>query len=54
MDDVRMRPDLMVRLPATSASSWTPTPLAAYFDAIESEDEAERLRSLAGRGSATT
>jgi DNA recombination protein RmuC len=48
VDDVRMRPDLMVRLPGNKRVIVdAKTPLAAYFDAIESEDEAERLRSLA-------
>ena len=48
VDDVRMRPDLMVRLPGNKRVIVdAKTPLAAYFDAIESEDEAERRRSLA-------
>jgi DNA recombination protein RmuC len=48
VDDVRMRPDLMVRLPGNKRVIVdAKTPLAAYFDAIESEDETARLRSLA-------
>ena len=48
VDDGAMRPDLMVRLPGGKRVIVdAKTPLAAYFDAIESQDEAERLRSLA-------
>ena len=47
VDDVRMRPDLMVRLPGGKRVIVdAKTPLAAYFDAIEAEDEPARARSL--------
>jgi DNA recombination protein RmuC len=47
-EDGRMRPDLMVRLPgAKRVIVDAKTPLAAYFDAVECDDEAARARFLA-------
>jgi DNA recombination protein RmuC len=48
VEDSRMRPDLMVRLPGDKRVIVdAKTPLAAYFDAIEAEDESARARFLA-------
>src|SRR5204863_7971856 len=48
VEDGRMRPDLMVRLPGGKRVIVdAKTPLAAYFDAIEAEDEPARLRFMA-------
>jgi DNA recombination protein RmuC len=48
IEDGRMRPDLMVRLPGGKRVIVdAKTPLSAYFDAVESEDESQRVRFLA-------
>jgi len=46
-EDGRMRPDLMVRLPGGKRVIVdAKTPLAAYFDAVEADDEAARVKFL--------
>lgn len=46
-DDGRFRPDLVVRLPGgKQVIVDAKAPLSAYFDAVESQDEAERLLKL--------
>lgn len=48
VEDGRMRPDLMVRLPGGKRVIVdAKTPLAAYFDAVEAEDDIARGRFLA-------
>jgi DNA recombination protein RmuC len=47
-DDGRFRPDLVVRLPGgKKVIVDAKSPLAAYFDAVEAQDEAERALKLA-------
>jgi DNA recombination protein RmuC len=47
-EDARFRPDLVVRLPGRKhVIVDAKTPLVAYFDAVEAQDEAERAAKLA-------
>jgi DNA recombination protein RmuC len=47
IDDVRSRPDLVVRLPGRKhVIVDAKAPLAAYFDAVEAQDDAERAAKL--------
>ena len=48
VEDARFRPDLIVRLPGRKRVIVdAKTPLVAYFDAVEAQDDAERATKLA-------